>query len=181
MSAYKQDVIGDIATMRLSDAGRKFIEREELAHPVVGKHVDKSGRWIVYPDPVGLSTIGYGHLVKHGENFRNGLTQDEVEALFKIDLKQFEDCVNRAINRQMTQNQFDAMVSLAYNIGVGAFARSSVARYFNASNLDAAADAFLMWRNADGKPILLGRRRRESTLFETPDNSLPAFMEGKAC
>ena len=156
--------------MKTSPSGIKFLEREELSRPVVGKHITKDGRWIVYPDPRGLPTIGYGHLVKPNEDFSAGLTQDEVDTLFDTDLDRFERCIAGHVTwPSMTQNQFDAMLSLAYNIGEAGFSHSSVLRYLNAGNVAQAADAFLLWKNAGGKPILLARRQRERTLFLAPD------------
>ena len=167
--------------MRTSPAGIKFLENEELARPIVGKHIDRSGIWHVYPDPVGLKTIGYGHLVKPGEDFSAGLTQAAVDDLFATDLLRFERCIVANISwPALTQNQFDALVSLAYNIGEHAFSTSSVKRYLNAGNPAFAADAFLMWKNAGGKPILLGRRQRERTLFLTPDVSPIAAQPSEA-
>ena len=156
--------------MRTSPAGIKFLEHEELDHLTVGKHIDAAGRFIVYPDPVGLPTIGYGHKVNPGEDFRGGLTHDEVDSLFASDIQRFERCIAANITwEQLTQHQFDAMVSLAYNIGEHAFAESSVRRCLNAGQIQQAADAFLFWKKSKGKPILLERRQRERTMFLAPD------------
>ena len=70
---------------------------------------------------------------------------------------------------QLNQNQFDALVSLVFNIGTGAFARSTLLKRLNVGDYNGAAEAFLMWRNAGGKPILLNRRKREKALFEKVD------------
>ena len=65
--------------------------------------------------------------------------------LFKTDLRQYVAEVNRAVKVDCTQNQFDAMVSLCFNIGVGGFAGSSVVRDLNEGNVERAAQAFLLW------------------------------------
>ena len=84
-------------------------------------------------------------------------------------VKSFEARVNKSILLPMTQNQFDAMVLLCYNIGESSFARSSVVRNFNAGNLQKAADSFLLWNKAGGKVSkgLTNRRQKERNLFLT--------------
>jgi lysozyme len=116
-----------------------------------------------YQDVAGVWTIGYGHTPSHkGET----ITQKEAEYILEADLGRFERAVSRAITKPMTQNQFDAMVSLAFNIGEAAFDRSTVARLFNLGDIDGAADAFLLWRRAGTNPtVLLPRRRQEREQF----------------
>ena len=67
----------------------------------------------------------------------------------------------------MTQDQFDACVSLAYNIGCSAFRKSSVARHMNRKNERQAADSFLLWNKVKGRPIkgLTNRRKSEREQF----------------
>ncbi|MDT0205784.1 lysozyme, partial [Serratia marcescens] len=116
--------------MRTSEQGRDFIKGFEAL------------RLRAYPDPgTGKPfTIGWGHTkgVKSGDR----ITQEQAEAFFSEDLAVFELTVNSAIKRTMTQNQFDAMVSLAFNIGGPAFAGSTLAKKFNAGDIKGAADQF---------------------------------------
>ena len=124
-----------------------------------------------YQDSVGVWTIGYGHT---GDDVAEGsqITQDQAEALLRQDLDKFQDGVDDAIGGGDTaDNQFGAMVSLAFNIGLGHFKTSSVLREHNAGNQQSAADAFLMWNKAGGQ-VLTGldrRRHEERDLYLKPD------------
>lgn len=121
-----------------------------------------------YKDSVGVWTIGVGHAYTYkGKPITAGLTitRDEAEALLAQDLAKFEAAVNSAVKVVINQTEFDAMVSLAFNIGSGAFAKSSVVRLLNAGDRNGAANAFLLWKNAGGKPILLKRREAERRQF----------------
>ena len=123
-----------------------------------------------YQDSVGVWTIGYGHT---GSDVTEGLsvTQDEAEALLRQDLEKFQDGVDATIGADTSDNQYGAMVSLAFNIGLGNFRGSSVLRNHNAGDHQAAADAFLLWNKAGGRvlPGLDRRRREERALYLTPD------------
>lgn len=130
-----------------------------------------------YQDSVGIWTIGTGHTAAAGAPApRAGMTitQGESDAILSRDLIATEIGVLKALTRQPTQNQFDAMVSLAFNIGVNGFARSSVVSRFNRGDDAGAAAAFLMWNKAGGR-VLLGldkRRRVEMKLFNTGDRAV---------
>lgn len=141
--------------MRTSEQGRDFIKGFEQL------------RLKAYPDPgTGKPwTIGWGHTkgVKPGDR----ITQEQAEAFFSEDLAVFELTVNSAIKRTMTQNQFDAMVSLAFNIGGSAFAGSTLAKKFNAGDIKGAADQFPRWKFSGGVvlPGLVKRRSAERKVF----------------
>lgn len=142
--------------MRTSNKGRNFIKGFE------------SLELVAYPDP-GTGgkpwTIGWGHTkgVKQGDR----ITQDQAEQFFSDDLAVYELTVNGAIKRPMTQNQFDAMVSLAFNIGGSAFAGSTLVKKFNTGDAKGAADEFPKWKNSGGKvmPGLVKRRAAEREVF----------------
>ncbi len=111
-------------------------------------------------------TIGYGH---YGADVKAGQTITETEALdlLKSDVKIFENTVNSAIDVKVTQNQFDSLVSLCYNIGIGAFQSSDLVKYLNKGNIWHGAAEFPLWRKA-GSSILAGlqnRRVKELSLF----------------
>lgn len=119
-----------------------------------------------YRDAVGVLTIGYGDT----ENVTEGMviTHEEAEDRLERRLgRDFEPGVKAAITAGMRQEQFDAMVCLAYNIGVGAFAASTLVKLFNAGDIQLAADQFLRWDKAGGKSLKGLRRRRaaERALF----------------
>ena len=111
-------------------------------------------------------TIGYGH---YGPEVRENqtITEAEAEALLKQDLKVFEDCVNNAIKVDITQSQFDACISLAYNIGTGAFENSDIVKFTNSGKLGHACVDFPSWRKAGGQilPGLYSRRQIEMEFF----------------
>lgn len=126
-----------------------------------------------YRDSVGVWTIGYGLTSAAGIiPVTEGLTitQAQAEDYLARSLVKYEATVSKALTRPPTQPQFDAMTSLCYNIGPGAFAGSSVVRRFNEGNILSAADAFLMWTKAGGKELqgLVNRRKDERKLFLTP-------------
>jgi lysozyme len=122
-----------------------------------------------YQDSVGVWTIGWGHTkgVKRGQK----ITREEAEGFLREDLAEAAHGVEKAIKVDISDNEFGACVSLAFNIGVGAFAGSSIVRYINRNQFDRAADAFLNWNHAGGKvmPGLTRRRQAERKLFLTPD------------
>jgi lysozyme len=126
-----------------------------------------------YRDIVGVWTIGFGDT----ENVRRGQTITVAEAerrLLSRLAKDFEPYVNRmATIAPTTQNQFDAMVSLAYNIGAGAFSKSTLARLHQSGQYAKAALQFGRWNRAGGKYVaaLAFRRTAEQSLYLTPDNS----------
>lgn len=109
-------------------------------------------------------TIGYGHYGSEvGAN--QTITESEAETLLRSDMKVFEDAVNNAVKVDISQSQFDALVSLAYNIGVGAIAESDTMKYLNQGKVGHAAVDIPSWRRGMGYQILAGlERRRQSEL-----------------
>jgi lysozyme len=123
-----------------------------------------------YKDSGGVLTICVGHTSAAGPpKVRPGMTATpaECKAMLEHDLSAFEDVVERAVKVPVSQNEFDALVSLCYNIGPAAFRRSSVVRHLNKGYRAAAADAFLMWVKVKGKTIrgLVNRRHGERDQF----------------
>ena len=124
-----------------------------------------------YKDSVGIPTIGIGSTYyEDGTKVKmtdKAITKERAIQLAKNVVKSFEEQVNKSILLPMTQNQFDAMVLLCYNIGKSGFARSSVVRNFNLGNIQKAADSFLLWNKAGGRVVqgLVNRRNKERSLF----------------
>lgn len=123
-----------------------------------------------YDDGVGVWTIGYGTTrYPDGSKVKpnQSCTVDQAQAYFKHDLIEFEDTVNSSVKVQINQNQFDALVSLAYNIGSKAFRGSTLLKKLNSGDYQSAADQFLVWRKAGGKVLdgLVRRRNTERELF----------------
>jgi len=129
-----------------------------------------------YRCPAGVWTIGYGHTSMAGKpDVKPGMviSKAEGERILMNDLRVYEAGVRSAIKVNLTPNQYSACVSLCYNIGVGAFRRSSVARFCNRSQWKNAADAFALWNKAGGRvlPGLVRRRAAEASLFLKSSNA----------
>lgn len=130
-------------------------------------------RLSAYLCPAGVWTIGYGHT---GTDVYPGLivTGRRAEELLEQDLGKFEAAVLRLVKVPLTQNQFDALVSFAFNVGVSALERSTLLKYTNQRKHALAAGEFLKWNKATvngKKQILLGlvrRRKEESDLYSAP-------------
>jgi len=110
-------------------------------------------------------TIGYGH---YGSDVHAGDTITEAEAteLLERDLKVFESAVKNAVKVDITQSQFDALVSLSYNIGTGAFADSDTVKSLNEGEVGHAAVDIPSWRRGMGYQILPGLEKRRQTELE---------------
>ncbi|WP_151775988.1 lysozyme [Acinetobacter colistiniresistens] len=125
---------------------------------------------IAYDDGVGVWTIGFGTTIyPNGLRVKRGdrCTVEQAKAFFTYDLKRFEAAVNGAVKVPLTQNQFDALVSLTYNIGENAFKGSTLLKKLNARDYQGAADQFLVWNRGGGKVMkgLVRRRDAERALF----------------
>src|SRR5215204_4959046 len=123
-----------------------------------------------YRCSAGVLTIGIGHTSAAGApKVTPGLTitRAECDAIFARDLVKYESTVNRVLKVAVSQAQFDALVSLCFNIGQGAFARSTLVRKLNAGDVAGAANAFLSWVRAGGRvvPGLVTRRKSERAQF----------------
>jgi lysozyme len=116
-----------------------------------------------YLDSANVWTIGYGNtFYPNGVKVKQGdkITKEQADFLFPLILKKFENGVKKLVTSNINQNQFDSLVSLAYNIGLGAFARSSVLSKVNKNPSDATIkNSFAAWNKAGGK-VLKGLVRR---------------------
>lgn len=143
--------------MKLSQAGKDLIKSFE------GLELR------VYPDPAtggAPYTAGYGHT---GSDVKPGMkvTQAMADAWFDKDAQKFEEGVSALLTAPTTQAQFDAMVSLAYNIGLGNFRSSTLLKKHNAKCWSCAAGQFLVWNRAAGKVMdgLTRRRNAERAMY----------------
>ena len=127
-----------------------------------------------YQCSAGVWTIGYGITAAADVGIVPAkgitITQDRAEDLLRLTVDKFAAQVDALITTKVNANEFGACVSLAYNIGVGAFAKSTVLRELNAGNKDKAAAAFQLWNKAGGviSKGLVRRREAEKQLFLTP-------------
>ncbi len=154
-------------------AGDVFSIREDMTTSENGLNfimLEEGLKLKPYQDSRGIWTIGIGSTYwENGEPVKKTdapISQERALKLFRSTLKRYEKQVNDTVTRTLNQNQFDALVSLCYNIGTNGFKTSTVAKRVNANPCDPTIrEAFEMWRNAGGKPILLNRRKREASLY----------------
>lgn len=120
------------------------------------------------PVPGDRVTIGYGFTdgVKMGDT----MTREEADARLIEELRPYEMAVWQACTNEPNQNEFDAMTSLAYNIGIAGFKRSTVLKAHNRGDHQAAARAFGLWNKSGGRVYagLTKRRAEEAALYLTP-------------
>lgn len=121
-----------------------------------------------YRDSGGVWTIGYGSTRDVREGMR--ISQAEADQRFLADTEWAQAAVRTDVVVPITQPQFDALVSLAYNIGAGAFARSTLLRLLNAGDYRGAAEQFLVWNKVKGEVVtgLAVRRAKERAMFMEP-------------
>lgn len=124
-----------------------------------------------YDDGVGVCTIGYGTTIyPDGRRVKAGdvCTHAQAEFFMAHDLKRFEQTVSSAVTVPLNQHQFDALVSLTYNIGQGAFRDSTLLRKLNAKDYLGAAAQFDVWNRGGGRVLqgLVNRRAVERQWFE---------------
>lgn len=124
-----------------------------------------------YQDPIGLWTVGVGHLIEDGKKlpkeWNRELTDEEVDALLYKDLERFEIGVKRLTKVALSQSQFDALVSFSFNVGLGNLQSSTLRSKLNREDYEGASNEFPKWRRAGGKilPGLVKRRADERALF----------------
>lgn len=126
-----------------------------------------------YLDSVKVPTIGWGNTqYENGSKVKLGdtITQERADELFLLIVAKFEDGVTKLLRWQITQNKFNALVSFAYNVGLGNLGKSTLLKKVNANPSDPSILAeFAKWNKAGGK-VLLGltrRRKAESDLYFT--------------
>ncbi|MFJ5331092.1 lysozyme [Pectobacterium versatile] len=123
-----------------------------------------------YRDTAGKWTIGYGHLILSNENFDNGITLQEADLLLRQDLKTAETGVQHYVSVDLNGNQFGALTSFTYNLGVNSLKTSTLLRLLNQGDYTGAANQFPRW-DKDGEQVvegLLRRREAEKALFLKP-------------
>jgi len=124
-----------------------------------------------YQDPIGLWTVGVGHLMGNGKvkpkDWNRKRSDKEVDDLLRYDIRRFENGVESLINVDLNQNQFDALVCFAFNVGLGNLQASTLRRKLNRSDYNGAANEFPKWRRAGGRVLkgLVKRRNDEKVLF----------------
>lgn len=153
--------------MKLSDRGLDFLKQQE------------GSRREMYRDFIGLPTIGVGHLLTKDElssgklqiagefvDWHAGLTEVQVGDLLRQDSTTVEGAINSDAG-SLTQRQFDALVSFVFNVGIGAYARSTLRKKLLLGLVDDVPAQLLRWIHAGGvvSPILERRRAAEVQLW----------------
>ncbi len=141
----------------------------------------EGSRTEVYDDAAGLPTIGVGHLLTQSEresgkitirgqavDYKQGLSEQQVLDLLAQDLERFEAAVNDAVEVDLNQNQFDALVSFAFNVGTQAFKNSTLLEKLNQGQYDEVPAQLRRWNRAGGRVVqgLINRREKEIALWE---------------
>ena len=146
--------------MQISDHGLDIIKAHE------------SLRLEMYYCPANKPTIGWGHLILPSEQdlMTRTITVEEAEALLRNDVGIAERAVNSLVEVELNQNQFDALVSFVFNIGVGNFRSSTLLKRLNEEDYNGAAGQFERWVYANKRtlPGLIRRREEERDLFLEP-------------
>jgi len=126
-----------------------------------------------YKCPAGVWTIGYGNtFYEDGTKVKEGdiITKQRAEELLKVIANDFATKVDALVKPKLTMQQFDALVSFAYNVGTANFAKSTLLKKVNANPLDPTIRAeFEKWNKANGKVLkgLVTRRKEEADLYFT--------------
>lgn len=152
--------------LHLSDEGGALVKSfEGCLTPV---DVAKT-RFKPYICPAGVLTIAWGHTNDNGRKFttHDVWTKAECDAEFRADMTRFEAAVRRRVKVDLTQHQFDALVSFTYNCGEGNLAKSGLLRKVNARDFAGAAQEFGKWNRGGGRVLagLTRRRAAEARLF----------------
>ena len=148
-----------------SDAGLRLIKSFEGCEKKAGPR-----RFRAYVCPAGVLTIGWGHTKAAGRPFDRDTvwTAQQCDDVLIEDLAKFEDGVRQLVRVELEQHQFDALVSFAFNCGIGNLQKSTLLRKINKRDFDGAAREFAKWNKGNGRVMsgLTRRRAAEATLFQ---------------
>jgi lysozyme len=145
--------------MQISDKGIALIKHHEGV------------RLKPYQDCVKLWTVGVGHLIGDGKSlppeWNKVFTMEEVDGILRKDLARFEQGVSKFCPVQLTQGEFDALISFSFNLGLGVLQRSTLRQKILRNDKKGAAEEFTKYIRAGGKIIkgLVTRRNDEKQLF----------------
>ncbi len=137
-----------------------------------GKHKKlPDGRYKAYRCPANVATIYAG--LTHGVKDGMIVTEEQGQKMLAKELAKYEDAVERLVTRELNQNQYDACVLLTFNIGIGAFQKSTLLKEINRGNFHLVPGQFMRWVNGGGKklPGLVRRRAAEAALWSEPASS----------
>ncbi len=169
LTTKKTSKKGDNALYQFSENGIELLKSMESLR--CKPYDDQTGKDISYWSK--SATIGYGHLIsnKEWEIYKNGISEAEARSLFVKDLTPYVNTINESVTTHVAQHQFDAMVILAFNIGVNAFKSSSVLKLINDPDAEtiylSLEEAWKAWNKSQGKvmPGLNKRRNAEWDIY----------------
>jgi lysozyme len=161
--------------MRTSDLGMQFIMKHEGVRCVI--YDDATGKDWAGGEAKGYLTIGVGHLIPQGELhlFEDRiLHEDEIYDLLKSDLKRIEKAISRCVFVDLTQEQFDTLVSFTFNVGVGNLQASTLLRRLNVGGYSEVPTQLARWNRSKGKVVtgLINRRAAEAALWASGEYGL---------
>ena len=160
---------------------------QKLAWPIAWEAIaeiarSESCKLKAYRCPAGVPTIGWGHT--RGVKMGDACTQEQADAWLVEDLTEFTDGVQRVLKRDASESELGALVSLAYNIGLSGFSRSTVLKRHNEGDRQSAARAFALWNKSRINGVLqvvdglTSRRAREAALYLSDDSQpMPQEVE----
>ena len=148
--------------LRFSDEGADYLTEIEG-----GAHLK------VYDDGFGYPTIGVGHLIDPDEmeEFKNGITRERSNELLKEDVREAERIIWRVVKVGLHQHEYDSLVCFAFNIGNGAFKKSTLVKVLNQGKYDEVPYQMSRWNKVRGQTVkgLINRRRESGELFARGD------------
>lgn len=148
--------------LQLSSRGAQFIQSFEKGPrgeaPALSRYASLEG---------GADTIGYGHKIRAGEAFPGPITKERVDELFQSDLAYPQQLVRNNVRVPLSQAEYDALVSLGYNVPGALRGTSEMVKRLNAGDYAGAASEMLRWNHIGKRPAagLTERRGRESEIF----------------
>ena len=118
-----------------------------------------------YKCPAGVWTIGYGHIKGVSEGMT--ITQEQAEQMLLDELVEYENYINELVSVDLSQNQFDALVSWVYNLGPSNLRSSTLLKVLNSGDYNGVSAQIMRWNKAGGKVLegLTRRREAEARLF----------------
>lgn len=150
--------------MKLGDKGLNLLKKWERG--------PKGGfSPVIYPCSAGKNTIGYGHVITPDDKIIPPITEKQADDLLKQDIKVAENAVNLLVKIPLTQNEFDALVCFVFNVGVGAFQKSTLLLFLNNNLMDKIPNQLKQWNKITVNGIkkvsngLVNRRQEEVKLF----------------
>ena len=157
-------------TLNFSQNGLDFLKGYET-------EIKRNGKHVYFNDGYGYCTIGYGHLINGKrscdnivipDRFKNGLTDEEANKLLFQDVQRISNLVKSRVTVNLYQYEFDALVSLAFNVEASVGPDSTLLRKLNSQDYEGAANEFKNWRIAGGvvAPGLVKRRAQETEIFK---------------